>query len=115
MSKTLSALAALAVASALVIPTVSSAAEKASVRVSYADLNLSTGIGQTRLQHRVAFAARLVCDTASPLDLKFEREVAGCRSDAIAGAQPAIAEAIANSRHPSVEVLDGAALIVSSR
>lgn len=115
MLKTLSALAALAMASALVVPTVSSAAEMTSARVSYADLNLSTGTGQTKLQHRVAFAARLVCDTASPLDLKFEREVAGCRSGAIAAAQPAIAAAIGNARHPSVEVLDGAALIVSSR
>jgi UrcA family protein len=100
-------------ASALVVPTVSNAAEKTSVRVSYADLNLTTGSGRTTLQHRVAFAARLVCDTASPLDLKFEREVTGCRTGAIAAAQPAIDAAIGNARHPSVEVLDGAALIVS--
>ena len=113
MLKTVPALAALAVASALVIPTVSYAAEKTSVRVSYADLNLTTGNGRERLQHRVAFAARLVCDTASPLDLKFQREVDGCRDDAISAAQPAIAAAIGNARHPSVEVLDGAALIVT--
>jgi len=115
MLKTLPALAALAIASALVIPTVSTAAERTSVRVSYADLNLTTGFGQNKLQHRVAFAARLVCDTASPLDLKFQREVDGCRSDTIAAAQPAIVAAISKSRHPSVEVLDGAALIISSR
>lgn len=115
MLKTLPALAALAMASALVIPTVSNAAEKASVRVSYADLNLTTGTGRTKLQHRVAFAARLVCDTASPLDLKFEREVQGCRSGAIAAAQPAVDAAIGKALHPSVEVLDGAALIISSQ
>jgi UrcA family protein len=115
MLKALPALAALAIASALVIPTVSGAAEKSSVRVPFADLNLTTGVGRTKLQHRVAFAARLVCDTASPLDLKFEREVEGCRNGAIAAAQPAITAAIGNARHPSVEVLDGAALIVSPR
>jgi UrcA family protein len=115
MLKTLPALAALAMASALVIPTVSNAAERTSVRVSYADLNLGTNFGQNKLQRRVAYAARLVCDTASPLDLKFQREVTSCRDDTIANAQPAIQAAIGKARHPSVEVLDGAALIISRR
>lgn len=115
MLKTLPALAALAITSALVVPTVSQAAERTSVRVSYADLNLTTDFGQGKLQRRVAFAARQVCDTAAPLDMKFEREVAGCRSGAIAAAQPAIQAAIGKARHPSVEVLDTAALIVTSR
>lgn len=115
MLKTLPALAALAIAAALVLPTVSQAAERNSVRVSYADLNLTTGFGQNKLQRRVGYAARQVCDTAAPLDLKFEREVAGCRTGAVAAAQPAILAAIGRARHPSVEVLDGAALIVTSR
>ena len=113
MLKTLPALAALAAASVLVLPTVSNAAERTSVRVSYADLNLTTGIGQNKLQRRVAYAARSVCDTAAPLDLKFERAVAECRDDTIANAQPAIQAAIGKARHPSVEVLDAAALIIS--
>jgi UrcA family protein len=115
MFKTLLAIAALAVTSALVVPTVSQAAERNSVRVSYADLNLTTDFGQHKLQRRVTYAARQVCDTAAPLDLKFEREVAGCRSGAITAAQPAIEAAIGKARHPSVEVLDTAALIVTSR
>ena len=115
MLKILPALAALAIASLLVVPTVSQAAERSSVRVSYADLNLRTDFGQGKLQRRVAYAAHQVCDTAAPLDLKFEREVAGCRSGAIAAAQPAIVAAIGKARHPSVEVLDTAALIVTSR
>ena len=115
MLKPLPALAALALAMALVMPTVSQAAERNSVRVSYVDLNLTTDFGQGKLQRRMSFAARQVCDTAAPLDLKFEREVAGCRSGAIAAAQPAIQAAIGKARHPSVEVLDGAALIVTSR
>jgi UrcA family protein len=115
MLKTLPALAAIAAAAALVVPTVSHAAEKSSMRVSYADLNLTTDFGQNKLQRRVTYAARLVCDTAAPLDLKFEREVDGCRSGAVANAQPAIEAAIGKARHPSVEVLDGAALIVTAR
>lgn len=115
MFKTLPALAALAMASALVVPTVSNAAEKTSVRVSYADLNLATGTGRATLDRRVAFAARLVCDTASPLDLKFEREVAECRNGTIAAARPAIDAAVGRALHPSVEVLDGAALVVTSQ
>ena len=63
MLKTLPALAALAVATALVVPTVSQAAETTSVRVSYADLNLGTDFGQNRLQRRIAFAASQVCGT----------------------------------------------------
>jgi len=69
MLKTLPALAALAVATALVVPTISQAAERTSVRVSYADLNLATEFGQTKLQRRISFAAELVCDTTDPLNL----------------------------------------------
>jgi UrcA family protein len=115
MFKTIPALAALAISTALVVPTVSHAAERDSVRVSYADLNLRTDFGQSKLQRRVAHAATLVCDTAAPLDLNFEREVAGCRSGAISAAQPAILAAIGKARRPSVEVLDTAALIVTAR
>ena len=52
MLKTLPALAALAIASALVIPTVSQAAERTEARVSYADLNLTTDTGQDRVQRQ---------------------------------------------------------------
>jgi len=41
------------------------------------------------------------------------RAVAECRDDTIANAQPAIEAAIGKARHPSVEVLDAAALIIS--
>jgi UrcA family protein len=115
MLKALPALAALAVASALVVPTVSQAAEANSVRVSYADLNLATDFGQTKLQRRITFAAAQVCDVADPMDLKFVRAVGECRTGAIADAQPAYAAAVASARHGTVEVLDTAALIVSRR
>jgi UrcA family protein len=115
MLKTLPALAALAVATALLIPTVSQAAERTSARVSYADLNLTTNFGQNKLQRRISFAARSVCDTADARDLKFARVVAECRNGAIADAQPAFQAAVNNARTPSVEVLTAAALTVTAR
>jgi UrcA family protein len=115
MLKTLPALAALVVASVLVVPTVSQAAETSSVRVTYADLNLATDFGQHKLQSRLAFAAGSVCDTADPLDLKYVRAVSECRTGAIADAQPAYLAAVAAARRGTVTVLDGAALIVARR
>jgi UrcA family protein len=113
MLKTLPALAALTVAVALLAPTVSQAAEATSVRVSYADLNLVTAFGQTKLQRRITFASKLVCDTADPRDLKLVRANAECRAGAIADAQPAYNAAVNSARHGTVEVLDGAALLIS--
>jgi UrcA family protein len=113
MLKTLPALAALVVASALVVPTVSEAQDTASVRVSYADLNLATDFGQNKLQHRISYAAETVCDKADPFDLNYTRAVSDCRIGAVAGAQPAFLAAVAAARHPSVTVLDATALIVT--
>jgi UrcA family protein len=114
MLKTLSALAALAVASALLVPTVSQAQETSSVRISYADLNLATDFGQHKLQRRISFAAVNVCDVADPHDFNFMQYVKACRAGAIAGAQPGFAAAVAAAqRRGTVTVLDSAALIVA--
>ena len=115
MLKAFPALAALAVAAVLVAPTVSQAAERQSVRVSYADLNLASDTGVNKLQRRITYAARLVCDTATPLDMKFERAVGECRTDAIASAQPAFDAAVAGARRGTVRVLDAASLIVTAQ
>ena len=115
MLKTFPALAALALAAALVIPTVSQAAEADSVRVSYADLNLASTAGADVLQRRIAFAANRVCDTADPRDLNLVRMNADCREGAIAGAQPAFEAAVAAQRHGVVTVGAAAALVVSAR
>ena len=115
MLKTLPALAALAIATALVVPTVSQAAERTSARVSYADLNLTTQFGQDKLQRRISFAARTVCDTADARDFNFSRVVNECRYGAIADAQPAFQAAVNNARTPSVEVLGAAALTVTAQ
>jgi UrcA family protein len=114
MFKTLPALAAIAVAGALLVPTLSQAAERDSVRVSYADLDLLSKIGQTRLERRIAFAAEMVCDTADTRDLAFGRAVKECRTGAVADAQPAFEAAVAAARNPSVTVLEAAALVVSA-
>ena len=114
MMKPLSALAALAVAAALLVPTVSQAAERTSARVSYADLNLSTNFGQHKLQRRIAFAAQTVCDPTDGIDRNFVRAVAECRTGAIADAQPAYQAAIARALHPSVTVLEATALVVTA-
>ena len=112
MLKTLPALAALLVASALVLPTVSQAAEQDSMRVSYADLNLATDFGQ-RLQGRIAFAAGVVCGPADHRDVPFLQAVGECRKATIADTQPAYDAAVRSARHGEVEIL-GAALIVTA-
>jgi UrcA family protein len=113
MLKTFPALAAVVVASALVVPTVSQAAEQDSMRVSYADLNLATDFGQQRLQGRIVFAASVVCGPADQRDVPFLQAVGECRSATVADAQPAYQAAIRSARHGEVEVL-GAALIVTA-
>ena len=115
MSKTLPALAALAVATTLVVPTVSQAMEVPSVRVSYADLNLTTSLDQNRLERRIAFAANVVCGTSDPRDLNYVRAVGECRTETVADAQPQLRAAIGRALHPSVKVLDTAALIITAR
>ena len=116
MLKTISALAALVVASAFVMPTVGQAEEPNSVRVSYADLNLASGVGQNLLQRRIAGAARTVCVIEDSKELALSNATNLCRRYAVASAQPAYADAIASAtRHGSVSVLDGAALIVTAR
>lgn len=114
MLKTLPALAALAVAAVLVVPTVSQATETNSMRVSYADLNLASRAGEQVLQHRIAFAARVVCELEDSRQLDVANATNVCRSDAMQGAQPAYQAAVAAARHPSVTVLEGASLIVSA-
>ena len=115
MLKSLPALGAMIVASALVIPTVSQAAEVNSVRVSYADLNLANQAGRAALHGRVAHAARSVCEIEDSREYKLATATNACRSDAIAAAQPAIDAAIAAVRKGTVTVGSAAALIVTAR
>jgi UrcA family protein len=114
MLKTITAFAAVFVASSLVLPTVSQANEPNSVRVTYADLNLASASGQQTLEHRITRAARIVCvyDDGRDIDLNFE--TTACRSEAVASAQPAYVAAVNAARRGSVTVMDAAALIVTA-
>ena len=114
MLKTISMAAALGVASMLVLPTVSQATQTNSVRVSYADLNLSSGAGQQVLQRRIAGAARDVCLFEDSREIALRRATNDCRSDAIASAQPAYEAAIAAARRGTVTIGAGAALVISA-
>ncbi len=115
MLKTLSAVAALGAASVLVVPTVSQADEVNSVRVSYADLDLASGVGQHTLQRRIEGAAREVCVIEDRKDLEIAMATRECRSGAIAGAEPAYEAAVAAARRGTVTVIGAAALIVAPR
>ncbi len=114
MLKPITAFAALVVASALVVPTVSQAEDTNSVRVSYADLDLASGGGQQTLQVRIAGAAHTVCVWDDTKELQLEKEIKVCRGDAIASAQPAYDAAVAAARHGTVIIGAGAALTVTA-
>jgi UrcA family protein len=114
MTKTIPAIAALAAAAALLVPTVSRAEDENSVRVSYADLDLAKSIGQRKLQRRIVWAAQTVCGPTDERNLSYAHAVTACRNVAIADAQPAVKAAIAHALHPSVTVLDAAALVVTA-
>jgi UrcA family protein len=114
MTKTLPAAAALAVAAGLIVPTVSRAAETDSMRVSFADLNLASNLDQNKLQGRIAYAAEVVCGPADHRDVPFMQKVRECRLGTISDAQPAYQAAVSSARHGTVEVLDGAALIITA-
>ena len=116
MMKPISALAAVLLATAVVVPTVSQAADGNSVRISYADLNLANSKGQQQLKGRIAFAARNLCDSgARSQQLELAQSESMCRNSAIASAQPAFDAAVAGTRRGTVTVLDAAALIVTAR
>lgn len=114
MQKAIPALAALAAAAMLVVPTVSQAAESNSVRVPYADLNLTSQVGRQVLEGRIVFAARVVCEIEDSRELALASATNLCRSEAIERARPAYEAAVANAVHPSVTV-GSAAIVVSAR
>ena len=112
MLKPISAAAALIVASALLVPTVSQAEEPNSLRVSYADLNLGSDLGQQVLQRRIDGAARVVCIYDDSKDLNLQSATKACRSGAVADARPAYEAAVAAAHHGTVTVIGAAAILV---
>lgn len=115
MLKSISAVAAVLAATALVAPTVSQAAARESVRVSYADLNLGSDTGQRILGQRIDHAARTVCMVGKWRNLALVHATEECRDETIAAARPAFEAAVHDARRGTVTVLDAAALIVTAQ
>jgi len=112
MFRMLSALASVAAASAVMVPTASIAQDGTSVVVPYSDLNLASASGQDRLQRRIFSAAKNVCGDATYIALG--SEALSCRTAAVANARPAYEAAVAEAtRHGTVTVLGSASLIVT--
>lgn len=107
------AIAALAAAGTLVIPTVSQANELNSVSISYADLNLASEVGAQTLERRINVAASVVCgyQESKQYDVVVATKV--CRTGAIEGARPAYEAAVSAARHGTVTVGAAASLIVT--
>ena len=105
MMKAIPAFAALVMASALIVPTVSQAARVNTVLVSYADLNLASDTGANVLEKRIASAAKTVCEIEDSRELALAQATLFCRTKAISDAQPAFTAALLSARNPSVTVV----------
>lgn len=94
-------------------PTIGQAQDSASVRVSYAGLDLTSTRGQQVLRRRIVAAARRVCGVSDPLDLKYSKAISECRAAAISGSWPAYEAAINAARHGMVQVAGTTSLTVA--
>jgi UrcA family protein len=66
--------------------------ERRTVRVSYADLDISQAAGRQALEQRIERAVTRICADRTQLDLSVRSQIARkCRADAIAGVQPQLA------------------------
>jgi UrcA family protein len=68
------------------------------LRVSYADLDLSTREGAARLERRVAAAAKVVCGVADTRDIAMQTKTRACRKAALASAQAPMRQAVLAAR-----------------
>lgn len=66
--------------------------------VSFADLDLSSESGQSKLDRRIRAAANEVCGTASDADLEGKNDVRQCRTDTYKLASRQVAVAIASAQ-----------------
>jgi UrcA family protein len=111
----LAVVAAVAVAAALVVPTVSQAAETDSMVVSYSDLNLGSEAGAQVLGRRISYAAQVVCGYQESRQFALVIATKTCRKGAIEGVRPAYEAAVAAARHGTVIVGAAATLTVTAR
>src|SRR5215217_3162673 len=120
MLKAITALGAIAVASALLVPTASlagtvSGAEVVTASVSYGDLNLSHSRGVSSLKYRINGAAQSLCGASVRYELMEGPERRACVTGAVASAQPAFDAAVGASRRGSVIISSGASLLITVR
>lgn len=66
--------------------------------VRFADLDLSSESGQSKLDRRIRAAANEVCGTASDADLEGKNDVRACRADTYSQASRQVAVAIASAQ-----------------
>jgi len=116
MLKTVTAVAAVVMTAALIMPTISQAEDVQSMKVSYRDLDLDSNAGQQKLGRRIAYAADTVCSLGEEkYQLKLALATQTCRTATIAAVQPAYFAAIDNARRGTVTVGSAASLIVRAR
>jgi len=118
MLKAITALGAIAVASALFVPTASLAspmdAELVTASVYYGDLNLSHQGDVNALRYRIKGTAQSLCGSSFRYELVNGVGRKVCVTDAVASAQPAFDAAVGAARRGSVTII-GSSLIVSAR
>ena len=97
LSKALLASIAAGVATFATVPAQAETSRPQSVLVSYADLDLKSENGVSRLKKRIAFAAETVCGPADMLNYQSRMATAACEADAIAGANRGMVEVLADA------------------
>jgi UrcA family protein len=115
MLKTIPALAALGVSAMLLVPTATQAQDLPTARVSYADLDLASDVGQHSLIRRMTYAADQLCGVGKWKQIGLVADASACSKDTLAGAQPAYEQAVASARRGTVIVGGAAALIITRR
>lgn len=93
---------ALAASALAILPTVATAAPRGeaplSAKVNYSDLDLSTAAGKARLNQRIKYAIRQVCQRPSSGDLRATADFNKCADQARAATQKGVALALNGPR-----------------
>lgn len=95
-------LAAAAALTAPLSPVQAGSADAPKIEVGYRDLDLNTVEGRTRLEARIASAARKMCSADGVRDLGMLKAAKACYRSAMASAQPQIAALEAQPKRATV-------------
>jgi UrcA family protein len=82
--------------------------DRATVRVSYADLDLNYAAGRSALEGRVSGAVRHVCPMPSHMDSRAMTQFHNCRSHAWAGARQQLAAVYGRGQYAGLTALQAA-------